>query len=128
MRQDIDTNFRNLATYKNKLHLTAIKATLGNMKLFHLINLHDRNVKIMPSSKHLPPLKSNKLHVDLVKKSLQSLVTSCHFICHKSSYSLRKNTIISPNFLVWKFCRKAQEIRWNYGDFMQWSVLINLPI
>ena len=32
-----------------------------------------------------------------------------------------KNTIISPNFLVWKFCGKAQfpqqEIRWNYDFF-----------
>ena len=30
-----------------------------------------------------------------------------------------KNTVISPNFLVWKFCGNAQfphqEIRWNYG-------------
>ena len=32
-----------------------------------------------------------------------------------------KNTVISPNFLVWKLCLSAkfphQEIRWNYGIF-----------
>ena len=32
-----------------------------------------------------------------------------------------KNTVILPDFLVWKFCGKAQlphqEIRWNYGIF-----------
>ena len=60
-----------------------------------------------------------------------------------SNHQHCKNTVISPNFLVWKFCGKAQfphsfgrnyaetvpfhkistpqEIRWNYGFFSQWN-------
>ena len=36
-------------------------------------------------------------------------------------YLTAKNTVISPNFLVWKLCLSTkflhQEIRWNYGIF-----------
>ena len=49
-------------------------------------------------------------------------------LCSSSDVIILPNTVISPNFLVWKFCGKAQfrklrfsvrlphqEIRWNYG-------------
>ena len=46
-------------------------------------------------------------------RSLWLVVRSC------SHHITAKNTVISPNFLVWKFCGKAQfshqEITWNYG-------------
>ena len=39
---------------------------------------------------------------------LLSLSTKLHMRTHPHCIALRKNTAISPDFLVWKFCGKAQ--------------------
>ena len=44
------------------------------------------------------------------------------YVCkHAEIWNTAKSTVISPNFLVWKYCGKAQfphqEISWNYGIF-----------
>ena len=56
--------------------------------------------------------------------SIISLYSINHIVLFKTDISTAKNTVISPDFLVWKLCLFAkfpqQEIRWNYGIFSQW--------
>ena len=44
----------------------------------------------------------------LVSKTFEDLLLSLNFMMSRFKMNTAKNTVISPNFLVWKFCGKAQ--------------------
>ena len=90
-----------------------------------------------------------ELHPQCRKANIRFKIQSDLFYCNLEKYIVRgmitaKNTVISPNFLVSKFCGKAQfphsfpetvrklslstkfshqDIRWNYGIFHSGSQL-----
>ena len=50
----------------------------------------------------------------LVSKTFEDLLLSLNFMMSRFKMNTAKNTVISPNFLVWKFCGKAQFLQ-NFG-------------